>query len=206
MRKVNTNNWLLILGTLVVVGVLSSVVAVSITGAATKFNPFGIKKIVKANSCDADAVCELKTITTPKDSHNDLELKSDTGKVNVDGEIIMLSVPRAIISAERDLVLAPSDDLIIQPGEGVLINGHMKLMGNIETVGLSILGNLITTKEGSNANLMLGSDTGTVVVDASMIVTGLNEQNNPQGHNTESVGYVCIGADGKLLKKLVPCI
>lgn len=160
---------------------------------------------VRANSCDADAVCELKTITTPKNSNKDLALKSDTGNVSVDGEIVMLSVPRATISAKWDLVLAPSDDLIIQPGEGVLITKLVEIQGDVITNGLLLSNNLVTTKEGSNADLMLASETGTVVVDGSMVVTGLNEQNNSQGHAIESVGYVCISADGKLLKKLTPC-
>lgn len=205
MVKTNGNNLLLILGAVLVVGILSSVLTVSITGNAF-LDRVVRSSNVRANSCDADAVCELKTITTPKNSRNDLALKSDTGKVSVNGEIVMLSVPRATISAKRDLILAPSDDLIIQPGEGVLITTPVEIQGDVITNGLFLSSNLVTTKEGSNADLMLASETGTVVVDGSIVVTGLNGQNNPQGHAIESVGYICISADGKLLKKLVPCV
>ncbi len=82
-------------------------------------------------------------------------------------------------------------------------NRLVVIEGDLKMDYLDLSSNLIKTKESSNADLMLASDTGIVTVDASLIVTGLS---NPLGHATESVGYVCLGADGKLLKKLTPCL
>ena len=168
----NKNNLFLILGVALVAVVLGSVVIASITGFAF----FPVKK-VKANSCDADSICEVaKTL-----------------------------------SATRDLVISPSDDLIIQPGEATLINGFVRIVGPVEIKGdittdyLDISSNLIKTKEGSDVNLILASGTGIVFVDGALTVSALSQDQNPLG-SVGSIGYVCVNAEGRLIKSIEPCM
>lgn len=87
------NEWITVIVVVVVVAVLASFLTSQLTGQV-----IGRSRAVRANSCDADTICEVaKTVSTAAGSGSALLLTSDAKQVFVDGSVAVtgsLSSPK----------------------------------------------------------------------------------------------------------------
>ena len=151
---------------------------------------------LKANSCDADSVCEVaKTISTPAGSTSALMLTSDVKAVMVDGS---LSAGSVTINGKTISTLAGSTSALMLTSDvkAVMVDGSLSA-GTVNAGSVTIVGKTISTLAGSTSALMLTSDVKAVTIDGKLSATGLAGTGS---------AYVCVDRFGTVFRSLTPCV
>lgn len=121
MKKNQPITYGMLFGAIFAVAVLTSVITVSITG--NLFVNVAKASNTKANSCDADSLCEanalqVTSISTKRDLNQVLVLSSDNGVVRVNGQL-----ETSTISTSGELSISPTKDLLLSTGAKIGLDG-----------------------------------------------------------------------------------
>ena len=183
----NNTNWVVIVGVTIVVAVLTAIVTANITGNA--FFNRNTNENIRANSCDADNICEIGSygISSPYALH----LTSEQGAAKIEGDLTLTKIGQS-----RGTFFETNDagSLTITPG-----SGSAKLVADLTLVkGGAGRGTVFKSNEIGSLTITPGS--GASKIEGYLSVTNL------VGSSTNSTAYVCVDGTGKLFRKLSPCV
>ncbi|MBS3079001.1 hypothetical protein J4218_02680 [Candidatus Pacearchaeota archaeon] len=209
-NNINVNLWFLI-GAVLVIAVVASVATSSITGNAI------FQSNLKANSCDADSICEVQGTIS---SGNALKLSSRTGVTKLESDLTLTKIGQsggAVFKTnnEGSLTITPqsgytkleSDLTLTKVGYtgGVVFKSNENGSLTITPYsGLAKLeGDLTLIKTGSPSGVVLETILDQLVVKASLTrFQGVIASNNMTGNGS---AYACVNEKGILYRSLTAC-
>src|SRR3989344_6507968 len=177
--------WFTLIIVVIIVAVIASFATIKLTG-----NVIEGSYTVRANSCDADTICEVaKTISTRTGSTSALTLTSDVKKVIVEGSL----------SAGKVFINEKTVSTNIGSTSALTLTSDVKKViveGSLSAGKVFINEKSVSTNIGSTSALTLTSDVKKVIVEGSLLATNL------AGNGS---AYVCVDKTGNLYRSSISC-